>query len=178
MRNIRLKLPLLSLLVLLVAAPMSAQSFQVETANDLTGVRDKFLGLVDAMPDNTMSWRPEEGVRSVSELFMHIGLANIGLMTSFWSADRPANMRAEWGTQGEQVTDRASIRAAIQVGFDHVINTVRSMPDSQLTQSASVFGRDANVMAGIMLIRGHSHEHLGQAIAYARSNGVTPPWSN
>ena len=23
----------------------------------------------------------------------------------------------------------------------------------------------------------HLHEHLGQAIAYARSNGVVPPWS-
>jgi len=23
----------------------------------------------------------------------------------------------------------------------------------------------------------HLHEHLGQLIAYARSNGVVPPWS-
>jgi uncharacterized damage-inducible protein DinB len=23
----------------------------------------------------------------------------------------------------------------------------------------------------------HMHEHLGQAIAYARVNGVVPPWS-
>ncbi len=178
MRRTRSKLPLLSLLLLMVAAPMSAQTFQEETANDLTGVRDKFLGLARTMPDDAMIWRPEEGVRSVSEVYMHIALANIGLMSNFWGADQPTNMRPEWGTEGEQVMDRASILAAIETGFDHVINTIRAMPDSQLTQPASVFGRPANVMAGIMLIRSHSHEHLGQSIAYARSNGVVPPWSN
>jgi hypothetical protein len=23
----------------------------------------------------------------------------------------------------------------------------------------------------------HSHEHLGQSIAYARANNITPPWT-
>jgi uncharacterized damage-inducible protein DinB len=29
-----------------------------------------------------------------------------------------------------------------------------------------------------MALVSHEHEHLGQMIAYARSNGVTPPWSS
>jgi hypothetical protein len=28
-----------------------------------------------------------------------------------------------------------------------------------------------------MRILVHMHEHLGQSIAYARMNGITPPWS-
>lgn len=175
MRNILSKYSLLSLLLLMVAAPMSAQSFQEETANDLEAVRDKFVGLASTMPDGAMTWRPGEGVRSVSEVYMHIALANMGLATSFWGAERPTAGDANWN---EQVTDRAAIISALEIGFNHVIEMVRAMPDSQLTEPATVFGRSANVRAGIMLIRGHSHEHLGQSIAYARANGVTPPWSN
>ena len=175
MRHIRLKFPLLSLLLLLVAVPMSAQTFQEETARDLEGVRDKFVGLARTMPDANMSWRPGEGVRSVSEVFMHIALANVGLATNFWEAPLPAGAQRSWN---EQVTDRATIVTALETGFNHVIELVRNMPDAQLDAPANVFGRNANVRAGIMLIRGHSHEHLGQSIAYARANGVTPPWSN
>lgn len=175
MRLTRSKFPLLSLLLLLVAVPMSAQSFQEETARDLEGVRDKFVALARTMPDASMTWRPGEGVRSVSEVYMHIALANVGLATSFWGADRPAGAQASWN---EQVTDRATIITALETGFNHVISLVRAMPDSQLDAPATVFGRSANVRAGIMLIRGHSHEHLGQSIAYARSTGHVPPWSN
>jgi uncharacterized damage-inducible protein DinB len=27
------------------------------------------------------------------------------------------------------------------------------------------------------LLATHNHEHLGQMIAYARMNGIAPPWS-
>lgn len=173
----RISLRLVPLLLLAFALPLSAQSFQDEVATDLTGVKAKWLQLFDAMPDETMTWRPEEGVRSVSELYMHIALANVGLPTNLLGAPMPANARAEWQAQGEALMDRESIRAAVETGFDHVIGMVRGMSDAELQEPVNVFGRDTNAMGAVMLLQTHSHEHLGQAIAYARMNGVTPPWS-
>ena len=40
-----------------------------------------------------------------------------------------------------------------------------------------LFGRDMTKQAAVMLILEDQHEHLGQSIAYARTNGVVPPWS-
>jgi uncharacterized damage-inducible protein DinB len=40
-----------------------------------------------------------------------------------------------------------------------------------------LFGRDASVRLAMMLTIEHNSEHLGQSIAYARMNGITPPWS-
>ena len=170
----RFAVRILPLLLLMIAAPMSAQTFQEETARDLEQVRDKFIGLAETMPDAAMSWRPGEGVRSVSEVYMHIALANVGLATAFWGAERPAGAMASWS---EQTMDRDQIVEALRVGFDHVIALARSTSDADLEGDATIFGRAANVRAGFMLIRGHAHEHLGQSIAYARANGHVPPWS-
>ena len=171
----RLSVRLLPVLLLALALPLSAQTYQSEVVNDLTGVKDKWVSLFDAMPDASMSWRPEDGVRSVSELYMHIALANIGLPTNLMGA--PAAPNAPSGIS-EQTTDRATIRAALVAGFDHLIAQVRAASDASLMTPTNVFGRATNHMGAIMLMQTHSHEHLGQAIAYARTNGVTPPWSN
>lgn len=163
----------LPLILLALALPLNAQSFQDEVVTDMEGVKDKWVSLFDAMPDATLTWRPEEGVRSVSELYMHIALANMGLPSRLIGApmaDGPSGLT-------EQTMDREQIRAALVSGFDHVISQVRGMTNEELTTATNVFGRDTNYMGAIMLLQTHSHEHLGQAIAYARTNGVTPPWS-
>jgi len=40
-----------------------------------------------------------------------------------------------------------------------------------------LFGTDMTKQGALMHLLEDQHEHLGQSIAYARINGVVPPWS-
>jgi uncharacterized damage-inducible protein DinB len=138
---------------------MNAQTLQSEMALDMRAVGEKYVSLAEAMPASAYAWRPAEGVRSVSEVFMHISAANMGLPASFMGVAPP-----------EGYAQRAA--------FEHLASTLEGLTDEQLHAPVNVFGRDTNGIGAVLLLVTHSHEHLGQAIAYARSNGVTPPWSN
>jgi len=46
-----------------------------------------------------------------------------------------------------------------------------------LQAPVKLFGRDMTKDDAVRFLLGDQHEHLGQSIAYARSNGVVPPWS-
>lgn len=173
MRRSLLSLPAL----LLLALPLSGQTLQEEMVTDLSAVAEKFISLAEAMPAETYSWRPAEGVRSVGEVFMHISLANIGLPANLVGAGMPDGVDPEWQSQGEQYADKEGIVQALRVSFHHLLQVIEGMSDEDLMTATNVFGRDTNYIGGLMLLQTHSHEHLGQAIAYARSNGVTPPWS-
>jgi uncharacterized damage-inducible protein DinB len=51
------------------------------------------------------------------------------------------------------------------------------LSDNDLQAPVKLFGRDMTKLGALMLILEDQHEHLGQSIAYARSNSVVPPWS-
>ena len=173
MKRLLAALPLLALL----AVPASAQTFQEEMVRDLEAVAQKFIGLAEAMPESEYGWRPGEGVRSIGEVYMHIALANAGLPGSFFGSDMPEDWESAWQEQGEQYADKAGVARAIRVAFDHLKSIVGGMSDAEMEMETNVFGRDTNFRAGLVLLLTHSHEHLGQSIAYARTRGVTPPWS-
>ncbi|MBT8336739.1 MAG: DinB family protein [Gemmatimonadetes bacterium] len=169
-------LPALTLSVLF-AAPAAAQSFQEEVAIDLRAVGEKYVSLAQAMPVDAYDWRPGEGVRSVSEVFMHIAAANMGLPANFMQVMPPAGYAQDWFGSAEQIADKAEIVGHLETAFEHVAAAIEGLTDEQLTTSVNVFGRETTWLGAVLLIQTHSHEHLGQAIAYARTNGVVPPWS-
>jgi len=49
-------------------------------------------------------------------------------------------------------------------------------PDD-LRRKVKVLGRDATVDGMYLRIIVHANEHMGQLIAFARMNGIVPPWS-
>jgi uncharacterized damage-inducible protein DinB len=165
-------------LALAVAAPASPQSFQSEVALDVRAVGQKFVALAQAMPDDTYAWRPEDGVRSVGEVYMHIAAANLGLPMQFMQVTPPAGYPQEWFGTAEQINNKGAVVAHLGIAFEHMADAIEGLTDAQLLQPVNVFGRDTNWIGAVLLLQTHSHEHLGQSIAYARSNGVTPPWSN
>jgi uncharacterized damage-inducible protein DinB len=164
--------------VVLAALPASAQSLQSELALDVRAVGEKYVALARAMPADSYDWRPSEGVRSVGEVFTHVAGANLGLPMQFMGVMPPEGMTRERLMNMEsQVTDKDEIIAALETAFEHLATTLEGLSDEQLGTAVNVFGRDTNWTGAALLLVTHSHEHLGQAIAYARSNGVTPPWS-
>lgn len=161
-----------------LALPAGAQTFQSEVATDLRAVAEKYVSLAQAMPASAYDWRPEEGVRSVSEVFMHVTGANMGLPNMFMGVTPPEGYGRDWFGSAEDISQKDEVVGHLRTSFDHLISTVEGLSDADLQRSVTVFGRETNWMGAAMLLQTHTHEHLGQAIAYARSNGVTPPWSN
>lgn len=156
-------------------AEMPTQGFRAELIHDLDAVAEKFLSLLDVMTEH-LSWRPGEGVRSAGEVFSHVAAGNFMLATMAggslpdgWSSDEVRAIAA--------LEEPARIREALAHSFRHLSHTVAATPDEALDDATSLFGRDTTKRAALLLLATHAHEHLGQAIAYARTNAVTPPWS-
>lgn len=167
----------LALLAIVLSAQFtSAQStnsaVKSELLSDLDEMQDKIISLAKAVPDDKYSWRPGDGVRSVSEVYMHIAGGNYYLL-SFVGQKMPDGMQ-DWE---KTVTEKAKVLDALQKSFDHVRTTINGMSDADMDKKNKVFGKDRTYREVLMLELNHLHEHLGQSIAYARSNGVVPPWT-
>ena len=163
-----------ALLLLLLAAPVASQTHQQELAGDLEAVRAKIVALAEAMPEDTYAWRPGEGVRSVAEVFMHIASANFRF-PGMIDVPAPERIPDDWVRGQAEGVDRATVTAALNESFEFLTMVVEDIVD--LEGEMEVFGRPTNVRGYLMVMQSHLHEHLGQAIAYARVNGVVPPWS-
>src|SRR5216684_8257551 len=154
------------------AAPTSG--VRAEFLNELKIQEDKFVQLAQAVPAEKYTWRPAEGVRSVSEVYLHVATANYNLPHVFGVA-APAGFKAEGFDKS--TTDKAKVIATLQDSFAHMRQAVLEMPDSDVEKQLTWFGAK-NTYRGVMLfIIRHGAEHLGQSIAYARMNGVVPPWT-
>ena len=150
------------------AAPTGIRAEMLAQLDDAAG---KLQQLAEAIPQDKLAWRPATGVRSVGEVLMHVTGGNYYIPT-FAGVKAPAD-----APQGENVTDRAQAIQQLRRSFDHVRTMIRSMSDADLDKPTTMFGQQATYRGVALLTVTHAHEHLGQLIAYARSNGVTPPWS-
>ena len=146
--------------------------FRGEFLAQLGDVEKKIVDLAQAVPGEKYSWRPAEGVRSVSEVYMHIAVANYLLM-SFIGIKPPEGIR----DQEKTVTEKAKVVEMLKKSFDHVRNAAMKTADADLDKPATFFGQETTVRGIFFNAALHMHEHMGQSIAYARSNGVVPPWT-
>lgn len=173
MRTALLGLICLSLTVA-AQAQSSDASFQDEVISTLDATSEKLLGLAEAIPAGTYTWRPAEGVRSVSEAFMHVAAANY-FFANMIGTPPPEDVQPD---QLETVTDPAAVQEALRASFDHMRMAMGTVEDGDLANTISWFGGSENTIRGALLfITNHASEHTGQLIAYARMNDVTPPWS-
>ena len=157
----------------------SPGTIQSEMTADLGRVRDKYVRLAKAIPAESYSWRPAQGVRSVSEVFMHVVATNFGIIASVLGEAPPEDVAPTWYDfrNAESITDKETIVRAVGASFDYVARITGEASDERLDEAVEMFGRNTTVRDVLLGIVTHTHEHLGQSIAYARSNGVTPPWS-
>jgi uncharacterized damage-inducible protein DinB len=152
----------------------SKPSFGSEISKELADVEKKLVALAEAVPAEKYGWRPAEGVRSVSEVYIHVAGGNYMLPTIV-GVKRP---EGKVGREMEKtITDKAKVIETLKSSFEHVRNAVGSIPDADLDKSVKFFGQDKTERQMLLLILNHAHEHLGQSIAYARMNGIAPPWS-
>jgi uncharacterized damage-inducible protein DinB len=153
-----------------LVAPKSG--FRAEFLADLDEVQKKILALADAMPAEKYAWRPAPGVRSVSEVYMHIAGGNY-FLASFVGMKPPSYDT----TKLEKITEKQRVLDELRRSFDHLRTAALMATDADLDKSVKMFGNDTTYRAAFVTALNHLHEHLGQSIAYARVNGVVPPWS-
>jgi uncharacterized damage-inducible protein DinB len=171
----------LAVALLLAAAPLAAQDdnpAKQAYINDLTSVEGKYVQLAEAMPESSYSWRPGEGVRSVGEVFTHVAFANY-LFGEILGTPMPADVKAKYPNPQAftAVTSKTEIIAMLRASFAHGRAVVTGITDDRFNSQVKMFGRDTPFPTALLVFVTHNPEHLGQAIAYARTNKVTPPWS-
>lgn len=147
--------------------------FRGEFLDQLKDVEEKVLSLAEAMPQEKCIWRPMEGVRSVSEVFIHLASANY-LLPSLIGIKAPEGFSRD---MEKTVTDKAKVVELLRQSFAHVKDAILKTPDAELDKPTVMFGNETTVRGVFFTAATHMHEHLGQAIAYARMNNVVPPWS-
>jgi uncharacterized damage-inducible protein DinB len=135
---------------------------------------DKFTRLAEALPADKFNWRPSPDVRSFAEVFLHVSAANYNL---YKLVGTPPPSTIDLKSLEKSTTDKAKVIATLKDSFVHAKTAIKAMPDADLDKSLDWFG-GKNTQRGILLfIVRHAAEHLGQSIAYARSAGIVPPWS-
>ena len=142
---------------------------------DLQDMHKKMVSLAAAIPAEKFTWRPEPGVRSISELLLHVSGANYGYPPLISGTTPVAGFKAE-GFE-TSTTDKAKIIEQLNQSFSYAEAAIQSMSNADFAKPEKKLGPDANDGDVIYLMIVHNHEHLGQTIAYARLNGVTPPWT-
>jgi uncharacterized damage-inducible protein DinB len=136
-------------------------------------VSNQLVALAEAIPAEKFAWRPAPGVRSTSEVFMHIAIANFWLL-SVTGPKMPADLKED---AEKTVTSKPEVIAWLKRSLEAVKTAHLAADPKDMSRKLKVEGRDATVDGMYLRIIVHDNEHMGQLIAYARMNGTAPPWS-
>ena len=158
-----------ALMVPLAHAQSQPAGLQAAFAKDAGTLSDKFTGLARVM-SGKYDWKPGQGVRSVGEVFNLIVKEN-GLLAGVLSGT------PNTGVPPAPITDPEKMQEALKASYITLQKAITALSDSDLQTPVKLFGHDLTKQGAVMLLLGDQHEHLGQSIAYARSNGMVPPWS-
>jgi uncharacterized damage-inducible protein DinB len=161
----------LALAVALMAPLAQAQPAGMQAAfgKDAGTLSDKFTGLAQVMAGK-YEWKPGQGVRSVGDVFNLIVEEN-GLLADALTG------KTNTGAEPAPITDPGKMQDALKASYANLQKAITGLSDNDLQTHVKRFGRDMTKQGALLLILEDQHEHLGQSIAYARSNGVVPPWS-
>jgi uncharacterized damage-inducible protein DinB len=184
-----------ALLCLALASSAHSQSraaWQDDLWREYDLYRGRLFELARSIPAEKYDWRPGEGARSIGEVILHVGLNNYMLLDLMGRAvpqDLYSDVPAAAGRERQralfqknmqfekQLRDKQKIIEMAQRAFAAGAEPLRDTSAAGLDKPA-MFGDRNTTMGGLQLRSvAHLHEHLGQLIAYARSVGVVPPWS-
>ncbi len=136
-------------------------------------VSAQLIALAEATPAEKFAWRPAPGVRSTSEVYMHIALANFYLL-SVTGPKMPTGLKED---SEKTITSKAEVIDWLKRSLDAVKEAHLAAKPSDLERKVHIADRDATVDGMYLRIIVHANEHMGQLIAYARMTGVAPPWA-
>jgi len=166
----------LSLVVLFLTATVTlAQETLVQSTIQgmLTHNQGQVISLAEAFSEEQYDWRPAEGIRSVGESLLHIAGANYYLASKL-GFPPPEGVDV---MNLEKIKGKDNVLAALKKSNEFVLEKVALVETDKLGEEVDFGFGKFNRLSGLLIVLEHNGEHKGQLIAYARSNGVTPPWS-
>jgi uncharacterized damage-inducible protein DinB len=160
------------------AAPQPAAGADLNVA--LPELEGHVMALAKAVPEEKYSWKPAAGVRSFQQVFLHIAYGNQLLLNiAVNSPSKEAlQKQIEENSRNEDLpATKEKVLEALTQSFAAVHRAIDRARAATLTRNADLFGTPATANGVLIDLETHIAEHLGQAIAYARMNGIVPPWS-
>jgi len=184
----RNRLVVISLMLTLCAAvgagaqeEAAAATFTSDMLENFQRTGKQLLSLAEATPADKFDWAPNDQVRTMNEIYMHVVGTNMLLPMALGAAppegievpeEGPFALLQKWE---REVTTKDEVIAKLAASFEYASAAVPAITD--LETEVNLFGFPGSKRAYLLVLLTHAHEHLGQSIAYARSIGVVPPWS-
>ena len=167
------------LLVTVFSVPARAQAkgdhpMRGELMAHFESSMSKVIALADAMPAESYAWKPSAEAMPVGHVYAHIAHYNFMYPANSMGIAPPGTIRLD---TLEAMRSKAQIVALLRQSTEHVRRTLSAMPAAELEKSTTLYGRTVPKWAVMLQLVTHMNEHLGQSIAYARSNNIVPPWS-
>ena len=158
------------------AADHTAPSYDMKGQSlvDLDAVQKKFVALVNAIPDGKLTWRPTPNSRSFAEVFLHVAGERYGTL-GLMGAPKPDGF--DGNVLEKSTTDKARIVAELNKSWEFTQKTINGMTNADFAKLLPKLGPQANAGDVVYILVADAHEHLGQAVAYSRENGIVPPWT-
>jgi uncharacterized damage-inducible protein DinB len=147
---------------------------RLEFLDEVSYYEQRFERLAEAIPAEKYNWRPAEGVRTLGEVYVHVAMANYNFAKMLGTPYPPGlDPKAVLASSN----DKTKVLQELKDSFAHFRNAILVIKDSDLDKSIKAPRGETTVRGSFFLISGHFGEHLGQSVAYARSVGITPPWT-
>src|SRR5271170_3054089 len=159
----------LAVALMMPLAQAQPTKIQAASGDDAGTLSEKFTGLARVM-SGKYDWKPGQGVRSVGDVFNLIVREN-GVLAGVLSGT------PNTGARPAPITDPEKLQDALKASYVDLQKAITGLSDNDLQAPVKLFGRDMTKLGALIYLLEDQHEHLGQSIAYARSNGVVPPWS-
>ncbi len=141
---------------------------------DLERVQKKFVDLANAVPADKLTWRPSADSRSFAEVFLHVAGERYGIL-GLMGAEPPAGFDGK--TFEKSTTDRTRLVAELNKSWEFTQKTINGMSNADFAKLLPKLGPQANAGDVVYILVTDAHEHLGQAVAYARENDIVPTWT-
>lgn len=162
---------------LFATAPAAAQpaptGFGAEFLRQFNSSMEKVIQLAKAMPADKFGWSPSPGTMTVAKVYAHIAHYNYMYPANSLGAPAPDGRDKD---ATEEIADKAALVSLLEESRTHVQNVVKGLP-ADLAPETTLYGRKVGQWAVLVQLLAHMNEHVGQSVAYARMNGVVPPWS-
>jgi uncharacterized damage-inducible protein DinB len=157
-------------------ADHTAPSYDMKAQSllDLETMQKKFVDLANAVPADKLTWRPSADSRSFAEVFLHVSAERYGIL-HLMGVDTPAGFDGK--ALEKSTTDKAQIVAELNKSWEFAQKTINQMTNADFAKLLPKLGPQANAGDVVYILVADAHEHLGQSIAYARENGIVPPWT-
>lgn len=175
-------------LALACALPAAAQaapqagSLSADLLADITDVEKKFVDLAKAIPADKYEWRPGTGVRSINDVVLHVAADNylipaaLGFTPDAATGIKGDDYKTAMAFEQRKLSKDAAI-AELEKSFAFLKQSLQGTSAAKMGDQVKLFGQPFTMQRAWILGTTHLHEHLGQLIAYARTNDVKPPWS-